>query len=360
MENKTEYKTEAQTGAHSYFAARRCIREFARDYSQKCGKPASFIEKDIIAAKKLNHISLGEYEWIGYERLTEEQKRTVSTLWTRAEFRKTYTDRRYICILMNKYIFSKVFSDFYGRRIFLARKVDEGKLSLLAEKSGRVVYKPNCKGQGKGVCVLAANTEAERAETLDYIRRNPDGIVEEYIIQHDDIARLNPGAVSIIRFYSVCAPSGSCVFAPVLTTAISKEISNGCQDALTAMIDIRTGEVISDAVDQNNLIDYAAHPITGVPFKGLKIPYWDECIEMMRRAIPLAGKISNIGWDVAVTKDGPLIIEANTIPGFNTAQYRGFSWVTDGYGYQPLFDEINGKPFTDYDNKHYEKVLLRV
>ncbi len=231
-------------------------------------------------------------------------------------------------------------------------------LRALAGDAGKVVYKPNCKGQGTGVRILPAATEAEQADTLAYLRANSGGIVEEYIQQHPTLAQLNPGAVSIVRFYTVTAPSGTYLFAPVLTTAIEKDISNGCQDALTAMIDIRTGVVLTDAVDQNNFIDYHTHPVTGVPFPGLQLPFWAETIDMMRRAVPLASKISNIGWDVTMTADGPLIIEANTIPGFNTAQYRGYAWVTDGYGYQPLFDELNGRPFVN--NDHYARVLLKL
>ena len=80
---------------------------------------------------------------------------------------------------------------------------------------------------------------------------------------------------------------------------------------------------------------------------------------MMLKAVPLASKISNFGWDVAITEDGPLIIEANTIPGFNTAQYRGFAWVTDGFGYQPLFDE--GMKGAAFDGRgHYDRVLLKL
>ncbi len=345
-----------QTGLRRAISARKYIREFAEEYSEKCGRTPAYIEKDILSAKKINHISLGEYEWTGYSELDDAQKRSVSTLWTRAEFRKAYTDRRYICLLMNKYIFSKVFSDFYGRRCMLSRGADTASLRDLAGDTGKIVYKPSCKGQGKGVRVLACADEAEALDSLELIRRSGDGIIEEYIVQHDTLARVNPGAVSIIRFYTVCAPSGSYLFAPVLTTAIEKDISNGCQDALTAMIDIRTGEVITDAVDQNKLTDHAAHPVTGAAFKGLKMPFWEESIEMMRRAVPLASRISNIGWDVAVTENGPLIIEANTIPGFNTAQYRGYGWLTGGYGYQPLFDEINGRPFKP--DSRYDRVLL--
>ncbi len=344
------------TGLKRTISARKYIREFAEAYSEECGHSPAYIERDILSAKKINHISLDEYKWTGYSELSDAQKRSVSTLWTRAEFRKTYTDRRYICLLMNKYIFSKVFSDFYGRRCILSRDAGISSLRRLAEGTGKIVYKPNCKGQGKGVRVLPCADEAEAIAALELIRSSADGIIEEYIVQHDALARVNPGAVSIIRFYTVCAPSGSYLFAPVLTTAINKEISNGCQDALTAMIDIRTGEVVTDAVDQNKFTEHEAHPVTGTVFKGLKMPFWEESIEMMRSAVPLASKISNIGWDVAVTENGPLIIEANTIPGFNTAQYRGFGSLTEGYGYQPLFDEINGRPFTA--DSRYDRVLL--
>ena len=340
-------------------SSRKHIRKFAEQYGPECGKSSGWIERDVIRAKKLNHISMGEYRWLAYDSLTDEQKKTVCTLWTRAQYRKTLTDRRYICILMNKYIFSKVFADFYGRRCYMAKDVTEEMLSGLAGKEGRVIAKPNCKGQGKGVKVLPASTKEELAEAMDFLQRADNYIVEEYITQHSELAKLNPGAVSIIRFYSLSSPRGDMVFAPVLTCAINKCISNGCQDALTAMIDIRTGEVITDAVDQNELVEHVCHPVTGVRFKGMQIPYWKESIELMKKAVPLASKISNIGWDVAITEDGPLIIEANTIPGFNTAQYGGYRWVTEGWGYQPLFDYGLGGDGLPEDGR-YDRVLMKL
>lgn len=207
--------------------------------------------------------------------------------------------------------------------------------------------------------MLPTVTAEDRMAAMKFISQAENYIVEEYITQHETLAKLNPGAVSIIRFYSVSSPAGNYVFAPVLTTAITRSVSNGCQDALTAMIDIRTGEVITDAVDQNQLVEYAAHPVTGVQFKGFQIPYWQECLELMRKALPLADRIANIGWDVAITQTGPLLIEANTIPGFNTAQYRGYAWVTEGWGYQPLFDEgLKGTQLPQ--DGRYDRVLIKV
>ena len=99
-----------QTNSFTRFInSRKHIRLYAREYAEEHGLNASEVEKDIIQAKKYNHISFGEYAWTGFYDLTQEQKKTVSTLWSRMEFRKKFTDRRYIGMLMNKYIFSKVF-----------------------------------------------------------------------------------------------------------------------------------------------------------------------------------------------------------------------------------------------------------
>ena len=348
-----------QTGIFHGVSARKYIKEFSGEMAEKYGLDPKFVEKDIIKAKKYNHISFGEYEWTGFYRLSEAQKRTVSTLWTRAEFRKTFTDRRYICILMNKFIFSKVFDEFYRRKCFMAAEMNAELVKRLAGDCGKIVYKPNCKGQGQGVRVLNVETDEQLAAALELFKSEDNAIVEEFIRQHEVMASFNPNAVNIVRFYSVASHAGMYIFAPVLTTAVNMDISNGSQDALTAVVDIRTGRVLTDAVDQNNIVDYSAHPLTGTAFRGAELPYWQECVELLRRAVPLAGKISNIGWDVAITENGPLIIEANTIPGFNSAQYRGFGWVTEGCGYQPLFDEgLKGIAFRD--DGRYEKTVLKI
>ena len=124
---------------------------------------------------------------------------------------------------------------------------------------------------GKGIRVLAAATQKEAEEALAFIRSAGSGIVEEYICQDKVMDSLNPRAVSVIRFYSVCSPEGGFLFAPILTVAHENDISNGCQDALTAVIDIRSGRVLTDAVDQNEMIEYQTHPVTGAAFRGVQI-----------------------------------------------------------------------------------------
>jgi len=53
------------------------------------------------------------------------------------------------------------------------------------------------------------------------------------------------------------------------------------------------------------------HPDSGVRFAGRAIPHWDEVLSICTRAARLTPKMRSIGWDVALTPDGPVIIEGN-------------------------------------------------
>ena len=85
--------------------------------------------------------------------------------------------------------------------------------------------------------------------------------------------------------------------------------------------------------------------------------YFGKPCGLMDQCASASGGVVRIDF-ILDENENVFINEANTIPGFNTAQYRGYAWVTDGYGYQPLFDELNGKPFVP--NDHYARVLLKL
>ncbi len=56
------------------------------------------------------------------------------------------------------------------------------------------------------------------------------------------------------------------------------------------------------------------HPVSGARFSGIRIPHWDAILELAGKAHALFPEFGIIGWDIAVTPDGPVIIEANDNP----------------------------------------------
>ena len=53
------------------------------------------------------------------------------------------------------------------------------------------------------------------------------------------------------------------------------------------------------------------HPDTGVTFEGYKIPYFEDAIDLAKKATERFYGFCSIGWDIAITSDGPTIIEGN-------------------------------------------------
>jgi len=61
----------------------------------------------------------------------------------------------------------------------------------------------------------------------------------------------------------------------------------------------------------SGLITIKEHPETGVSFDGFQIPMWQEAIDLAKTAHRSFGSFGSLGWDIAITTDGPKLIEAN-------------------------------------------------
>ena len=55
----------------------------------------------------------------------------------------------------------------------------------------------------------------------------------------------------------------------------------------------------------------AQHPFTSLVFEDYQIPFWKEANELVLSAHSFLPDIPTIGWDVAITPDGPILIEGN-------------------------------------------------
>ena len=74
----------------------------------------------------------------------------------------------------------------------------------------------------------------------------------------------------------------------------------------------------------NRMKRFETHPLTGIPFMGFQVPCgMRRLIWCARRRASLRYNCHWIGWDVAITPDGPALIEANWRPGTELPQTGG-------------------------------------
>ena len=77
----------------------------------------------------------------------------------------------------------------------------------------------------------------------------------------------------------------------------------------------RLGLLVSDMPQTDNG-RYTHHPVNDAPVAGRVVPCWAEVCRVATTGHRIAKDRLLIGWDIAVTPNGPVILEANGVPDF--------------------------------------------
>ena len=96
-------------------------------------------------------------------------------------------------------------------------------------------------------------------------------------------------------------------------------------------IDIQSG-VIRRAVRGRgiNMEELNMHPETGDKLVGLKLPYWEELKRVNHTCAQLFAPVRYQSLDIAITQDGPVVIEVNTGGSFELPQFAsGTGFLTN-------------------------------
>jgi len=75
--------------------------------------------------------------------------------------------------------------------------------------------------------------------------------------------------------------------------------------------DGRMGPLRMARPDGCGFVELQAVPGTGAPIEGLCVPFWQQARELAFRASRHFLPSRSIGWDIAITDRGPVLVEAN-------------------------------------------------
>ena len=60
--------------------------------------------------------------------------------------------------------------------------------------------------------------------------------------------------------------------------------------------------------------EFSTHPDSGIQIEGCQVPYWDAVREIAPKAMAVFPYTQFAGLDIAVTEQGPVLIEINCQP----------------------------------------------
>lgn len=141
-------------------------------------------------------------------------------------------------------------------------------------------------------------------------------MLEEVIHQHKQMAELHPDSLNTIRVMTL---NGEILGAIVRIGTGGNCVDNAHSGGIFAQIDTQTGIIISKGVTHSGA-EYYHHPDTGVRLLGFEIPLWEDILSVVHAASQICKSIPIIGFDIAVSTDGPVLVEVNEQPGFDLLQ----------------------------------------
>ncbi len=308
---------------------------------------ASFVErkrilKDYKALKKSKGLTTDEYYEFEFEKRDEKFRRSFLGLNEQRYYLDYLNPLKYFSLARNKYMAHKMLENTGVRKSELycyyqpeARYRDStenayglhGVLLILKQKDVQsCVIKTTESSHGDNVWVIKSihyyDNDADMTRfdgqiiKLSGILGDEALIFESVVRQTKQFASFNESSVNTVRFMTTLWPDGS---ARVIATWFKVGRSGKCVDNagsggnVDAGIDVETGRIynVCQFDGWRNSKNIERHPDSGSQLNGIIIENWEAIKEEVmgfQQAFPYC---KAAGWDIAITDEGPVIIEVN-------------------------------------------------
>lgn len=234
--------------------------------------------------------------------------------------------------LKDKLEFYRNFDECLGRRWIYPKEATRTEFLEFIETDPVIIVKPRCGGCGQGVRRIRVQRDAVNS-VYNELTEN-DSIAETCIRQVDIMNKFHPASVNTVRVYTVLTNSGVRIMAAAFKIGNGGAvIDNHAAGGILAAVDVESGLVYTTGIDKYST-RYIIHPMSGEQIVGFQIPMWDQVRQLVAQLANRVPDIRYVGWDVALTDHGPVVIEGNNRGMFDLQQQA------DQIGKRAIYDEV--------------------
>lgn len=138
-------------------------------------------------------------------------------------------------------------------------------------------------------------------------------IVQRCLRQVDALNSINSSSINTIRIITLFgrqSMAAQTMGAALRIGRAGTAVNNAAAGGVFAEVNISNGKLFGDFKDKKGNI-YASHPDSGVVCDGYSLPGFEGAQAMCEFLHEVIGSVLTVGWDVALTDSGPVIVEGN-------------------------------------------------
>lgn len=193
-------------------------------------------------------------------------------------------------------------------------------IKLIDGSWGQDAFAAEPTGQGWHYCGHHGSCEEFYAFAMKRFAGRRGWMVQPRISSHPDLDKISsPGVLATIRAVTFFVDGKPQLLFAALRIPVGDNVtdnfSHGSIGNVTAPIDLVTGEIGVCRGSLNKtwpeIVDVELHPDTGNPIQGSRVPMWDGVLDLLDRGQHSLPFLKTLGWDIAVTGNGPVVVEAN-------------------------------------------------
>lgn len=283
--------------------------EVIENISKKTKISKNFLLMDILICANKYGTGYYDYQEFEFYNLNKLERKTYLTRVKNNAIVKKYNNKEYFKYFDDKSKFNKKFESYLKREWLLLNEFDEFKKFCTNKKE--IIVKPLDGCGGVGVELIKINLKNLKQTYNKLIEKNQI-ILEEKIIQHKDMAKLNQSSVNTLRIVTFFDGKKTHILNTVLKIGNGGVTDNFSSGSMYTFIE--DGKIVVPAIDNKDNI-YETHPISNEKLIGYKIPNYDKAINLVKECAKIYPQVKYVGWDVAITEDGVCLIEGNCYPG---------------------------------------------
>lgn len=309
---------------------------------QESKKASILIFLDMVYCAVVYGVGYQDYQVFGFAHIHgKKNRKTFMTMNDNLAVVRAMNNRESSQIFVDKCQFNHRFGEYIGREFLDLRECTYEEFEQFLKGKKVVFAKTVDNFGGKGISKLELDQFQDHRILYQMMLAGKQYLIEECIIQDEKMSSLCASSVNTIRIVTLVRDGTAHVMYALIRIGDGKRfVDNISSNGMYCPVD-ENGVLCKPAFCDATGEYYETHPYTGAKLLGFQIPYFSQAVELVKRAALEVEDVRYVGWDVAISKTGPILVEGNTIPGYDMCQ-NYYHLGKEKSGIYPKFKKIMG------------------